>query len=126
MRINTAKGKTEFIHNNRRTEGFDVCTGNVTMNLTSSYKNFGVMVDEGNNQETEIGARIEKYIKNFRLMHPLLKEKYVPREVKTNHIEDDPETNTNVWDRVLVFNKEDRVNGSGSRIEGSKNYWKCN
>ena len=83
MRINTAKGKTEFIHNNRRTEGFDVCTGNVTMNLTSSYKNFGVMVDEGNNQETEIGARIEKYIKNFRLMHPLLKEKYVPREVKT-------------------------------------------
>ena len=83
MRINTAKGKTEFMHISRRRAGFGVCMGDVTINQATSYKYLGVMVDEGNNQETEMGARIEKYTKNFRMMYPLLKEKYVPREVKT-------------------------------------------
>ena len=53
--------------------------GELPLILASSYKYLGVMGDEGNNQETEIGARIEKCIKSFVMMYPLLKEKYVPK-----------------------------------------------
>ena len=51
MSINTAKGKTEFTHFSRRTKGFDVCIGDVTVNPASSYKNLGVMEDEKNNKK---------------------------------------------------------------------------
>ena len=53
------------------------------MHQTSFYKYFGVVVDEGNKQETELTARIGKYTQNFMMMYPLLKEKQIPRDVKT-------------------------------------------
>ena len=53
------------------------------MHQTSSYKYVGVVIDAGNNQDTELTARIRKYTNNFMMMHPLLKEKHIPREVKT-------------------------------------------
>ena len=57
-RYNTAQGKTKFIHHSGRREGVGVCMGDVTMNQARSCKYLGVMVDEGNNPETDLGANI--------------------------------------------------------------------
>ena len=83
MSINTAKGKTEFMHISRNREEFDLYMDEKRLHQTSSYKYLGVVVDEGNNQETELTARIGKFTQNFMMMFPLLKEKHIPREVKT-------------------------------------------
>ena len=83
MSINTAKGKTEFMHISRHQEEFDVYMEEKRLHQTSFYKYLGVVVDEGNKQETELTARIGKYTQNFMMMYPLLKEKHIPRGVKT-------------------------------------------
>ena len=82
MRINTTKGKTEFMHISRRREEYDVYIGEDKIHQTETYKYLGVEIDAGNNQETEINARISKYTSNFMMMYPLLREKAVPRDVK--------------------------------------------
>ena len=85
MSINTAKGKmTKFMYISRRREEFDVYMGCRKLNQADSYKYLGVVVDEGNIQETETSARIEKYTRNFLMMYPLLKENCIPRQVKTS------------------------------------------
>ena len=65
MRINTAKGKTEFMHISRKREDFDVYMEDKKLHQANSYKYLGVVVDEGNNRETELNARIQKYTRNF-------------------------------------------------------------
>ena len=41
-------------------------------------------MDEGNIQKTETSARIEKYTRNFLMVELLLKEKCIPRQIKTS------------------------------------------
>lgn len=82
MKINTARGKTEFMPVSRGGQDYDVYIGENKVNQAEFYKYLGVEIDRGNNQETEINARIGKYTGNFLMMYPLLKEKTVPRAVK--------------------------------------------
>ena len=77
------KRQTEFMYISRRREEFDVYMGCRKLNQADSYKYLGVVVDEGNIQETEISARIEKYTRNFLMMYPLSKEKCILTQVKT-------------------------------------------
>ena len=44
------------------------------------------MVDERNNQETETGAIIGKYTKNFRNFPPLLKKSMYRKKLKQQYI----------------------------------------
>ena len=83
MSINTARGKTEFMRISRRQEEFDVYMEEERLHQASSYKYLGVVIDEGNKQETELNARIGKYTHNFMKRFPLLKERHIPREAKT-------------------------------------------
>ena len=83
MKINTAKRKTEFMHISRRKRVYDMYMDDDKLHQTESYTYLGVVFDEENHQETEINVRIEKYIKNFRIMYPLPKEKFISTEVKT-------------------------------------------
>ena len=83
MSINAAKGKTEFMYISRRKVEFDLYMEDMKLHQASSYKYLGVVVDDGNKQETELTARIEKYTRNFMMMYPLLKEKCIPKQVKT-------------------------------------------
>ena len=83
MKINTAKGKTEFMPVSRRREEYDVYIADSKVNQAKSYtKYLGVELDAGNQQETEINARIAKYTSRFFMMYPLLKEKAIPASVK--------------------------------------------
>ena len=84
MSINTAKGKTEFMYISRRREEFDVYMCDRKLHQANFYKYLGVVVDEGNIQETELNARIEKYTRNCMMLYPLLKEKCIPKQVKTS------------------------------------------
>ena len=83
MSINTAKGKTEFMHISRRREEFEVYMEDRKLHQANSYKYLGVVVDDSNIQETELNARIEKYTRNFMMLYPLMKEKCIPTQVKT-------------------------------------------
>ena len=83
MKIKTAKGKTEFMPVSRRREEYDVYIADSKVNQAQSYtKYLGVELDAGNQQETEINARIAKYTSSFFVMYPLLKEKAIPTSVK--------------------------------------------
>ena len=83
MSINTAKGKTEFMYISRRKVEFDVYMEDMKLHQANSYKYLGVVVDDGNKQETELTVRIEKYTRKFMMMYPLLKEKCISKQVKT-------------------------------------------
>ena len=60
MKINTAKGKTEFMHIGRTKRELDICMDSERLHQAESYKCLEVVIDEGNYQEAEINARIEK------------------------------------------------------------------
>ena len=55
----------------------------IKLHQANSYKYLGVLASDGNNQETELTARIEKYTRNFMIMHPLLKGKDIPKQFNT-------------------------------------------
>ena len=82
MRINTAKGKTEFMYISRRKVEFDVYLEDMNLHQVISYKYLGVVVDDVNNQEMELTARIEKYTRNFMMMYPFFKEKCIAKQIK--------------------------------------------
>ena len=42
-----------------------------------------MVIDEGNNQDTELTAKIGKYTNNLMMIYPRLKEKHILGEVKT-------------------------------------------
>ena len=73
MRINTAKGKTEFMYISRGREKFCVYVEDKKLHQTNCYTYLGVVAYEGNKQETELNSRIKKYTLNFMMMYPLLK-----------------------------------------------------
>ena len=127
MSMNTAKGKTEFMYISCRREEIDVYMGCRKLNQADSYKYLGVVVDEGNIQETGISARIEKYTRNFLMMYPLLKEKCIPRQVKTSIY-------TTILKPILTYGaecmmvtyKEDILKTTGSGNKSPSNYKGCN
>ena len=47
------------------------------------FKYLGVMFSEENNSKIEIDHRIIKFNNNLRMLYPLLKDRYIPRKVKT-------------------------------------------
>ena len=63
IKVNTAKGKTDFMHIGRRRQELYVQMEREKIHQVESY--LGMVVDEGNRQETDINARIGKYIKTF-------------------------------------------------------------
>ena len=85
VKINTAKGKTEFMQMGRERQEYDIYMGESRICQTESYKYLGVQIDSGNHQETEINSRIAKYTSNYMMMYPLLKEAAIPRGVKVTN-----------------------------------------
>ena len=63
--INTAKGKTNYMYISSRKIEFDVYMEDIKLHQINSYNHLDVVLDDGNNQETELTARIEKYTRNL-------------------------------------------------------------
>ena len=82
MKINTAKGKTEFMQMGLERQEYDIYLGESKICQTESYRYLGIPINSGNHQETEINSRIAKYTSNYMMICPLLKEAAVPRGVK--------------------------------------------
>ena len=82
MKVNTKKGKTEFLVVSRLPQQHDIYMDQNRVNQTESYCHLGVNVGESNLQEDEINNRIAKYNSNLDMLYPLLKEQHVPRECK--------------------------------------------
>ena len=82
MKINTKKGKTEYVVVSRTPELYDIYMEHNKINQTENYCHLGVNVGTENLQETEIGNRISKYNANVVMMYPILKDKHVPKECK--------------------------------------------
>jgi len=82
MKVNTKKGKTEFLVVSRSSQQHDIYMNQNKINQTESYCHLGVNVGESNVQEVEINNRIAKYNSNIGMLYPLLKDKNIPRECK--------------------------------------------
>ena len=82
MKINTGRGKTEFMSVSRRNEEFDISIGGNRVNQVTDYSYLGVNINSSNRQEIELNKRISKYNSNLGMMYPLLKDRYIPKECK--------------------------------------------
>ena len=82
MKVNTKKGKTEFLVVSRSPQQHDIYMDQNKINQTENYCHLGVNVGESNVQEVEINNRIAKYNSNIGMLYPLLKDKNIPRECK--------------------------------------------
>ena len=82
MKINTGKGKTEFIAVSRREEEYEIRVGEQRIQQVVDYKYLGTNINESNLQEREINKRISKYNRNVSMLYPLLRDEYIPRECK--------------------------------------------
>ena len=82
MKVNTKKGKTEFLVVSRSPQQHDIYMDQNKINQTENYCHLGVNVGESNVQEVEINNRIAKYNSNIGMLYPLLKDKNISRECK--------------------------------------------
>ena len=67
----------------RQREAYDIYVGDNRITQTANYSYLGVNIEEENRQETEIDRRIAKYNSNVGALYPLLKERCVAREFKS-------------------------------------------
>ena len=82
MKVNTKKGKTEFLVVSRSPQQHDIYMDQNKINRTESYCHLGVNVGESNVQGVKINNRIAKYNSNIGMLYPLLKDKNIPQECK--------------------------------------------
>ena len=82
MKVNTKKGKTEFVVISRRREEYDIYMNQNRINQSDSYCHLGVYIGERNLLETEINNRIAKFNRNVGRMYQMVKDRYIPRECK--------------------------------------------
>ena len=82
MKINTAAGKTEFMHLSRRDENFYIAMGQENLRQFAEYNYLGTHMNSKNIQEAKIDKKIAKFNGNVGVLYPLLKDKYVPTECK--------------------------------------------
>lgn len=80
MKINT--NKTEIMMVARQKEDIEICLEGKKLKLVEEFKYLGVKVDEKCHMETEIRYRIQCYSNNLGILHPLMREKLIPRQVK--------------------------------------------
>ncbi len=81
MKINV--GKTEVMMVARQKEEVEIRLDGEMLKLVEEFKYLGVKVDENFQIEKEIANRIQKYTNNLRILYPLMKEKVIPKKVKT-------------------------------------------
>ena len=82
MKVNTKKGKTEFVVISRTPEEYDIYMDQNKITQSRNYCHLGVNVGEDNLQEIEINSTIAKYNKNVGMLYPLLKDRHIPKECK--------------------------------------------
>jgi hypothetical protein len=75
--------KTEVMVVSREHEPFLVNVEGTTLKQTSTFRYLGVLFDSNGTHETAIRDRIQKYSANVNLLYPMLKDRNVPRKVKT-------------------------------------------
>ena len=82
MKVNTKKGKTEFLLVSKSPQQHDIYIDQNKINQTESYCHLDMNVGESNVQEVKINNRIAKYNSNIGMLYPLLKDKNIPCECK--------------------------------------------
>lgn len=83
MKINTGPGKTEFMVVSRREHLCNLGMAEKHICKVEKYKYLGVHLDDKNDRQVEINARISKYNNALSMLYPILKEKSIPKECKT-------------------------------------------
>ncbi|KAL7632233.1 UNVERIFIED_CONTAM: hypothetical protein RMT77_017449 [Armadillidium vulgare] len=81
MRVN--KGKTEVMRIARGQEEVVVMLDGVRLVETQKFNYLGVTVNSDGEMAQEIEGRIEKFSGVLRRLYPLLKDRHIPRKVKT-------------------------------------------
>ena len=81
MRIN--KDKTEIMVMSRTPGNIELSLGGQILKQCRNFKYLGVEFSDQNDQKLEITTRIQKYNNNLYLLYPLMKDRNIPRKVKT-------------------------------------------
>lgn len=76
--------KTEYMMVARGARASNLKLGQDELAYTDSFTYLGSKIESQNHMETEIMNRISKYTKNVAALYPLLREKNIPRCVKTS------------------------------------------
>ena len=77
-------GKTEYMKVGRGVEAEPLKLEDKELVYTDSFTYLGSKLESQNHMEAEILHRISKYTKNVAALYPLLREKSIPRKVKTS------------------------------------------
>jgi hypothetical protein len=77
-------GKTEYMMVGRGAEANTLKLEDNELAYTDSFTYLGSKLESQNHMESEILNRITKYTKNVAALYPLLREKSIPRKVKTS------------------------------------------
>ena len=81
MKIN--KEKTEVMVISRTPQEMDITLENHTLKQCRHFKYLGVKFSEENDTKIEVDHRMDKFNNNLRMLYPLMKDRYIPRRVKT-------------------------------------------
>ena len=81
MKIN--KEKTEVMVISRTPQEMDITLENHTLKQCRHFKYLGVKFSEENDTKVEVDHRMNKFNNNLRMLYPLMKDRYIPRRVKT-------------------------------------------
>ena len=87
--------KSEVMAVGRKPEALHITASGSELKQIESFSYLGVTFDSTASKETAINERIGHYSKNVGMLYPLLKDKYVPREVSHHlyyHTTTDPDT----------------------------------
>ena len=78
-----SKEKTEVMKLSRRHDEVNIMLDGQTLHQCRNFKYLGVTVSDNNDHQVEITQRINKFNNNLYMLYPLMKDRNIPRKVKT-------------------------------------------
>ena len=78
-----SKEKTEIMKFSRMHNEVNITLDGQTLHQCRNFKYLGVTVSDNNDHQVEITQRINKFNNNLYMLYPLMKDRNIPRKVKT-------------------------------------------
>ena len=78
-----SKEKTEIMLLSREFDNVNISLEDHALHQCRNFRYLGVMFNDENRPELEINNRINKFNNNLYLLYPLMKDRHIPRKVKT-------------------------------------------
>ena len=107
--------KTEYMVIGTREEDRLEINGH-NINKTEKFTYLGSSITSNGKMETEINGRIAKYSKNVGALYPLLRDRHIPKRIKT-HIKFYTKTHTAVCLRNMGSDRKTQIQNPSSRDE---------